>query len=114
MASPVQIEEIHQASLYILENIGLEFQDEEVLDIWQQAGAKVDRATRMVQLDRGLVMAAVAQAPSSFIWQARNPDRNLLIGQNAINFAPLAGMAYAVDLDEGRRMGTLADYEKFL
>jgi trimethylamine--corrinoid protein Co-methyltransferase len=59
-------------------------------------------------------MSAVSQAPAFFTWQARNPERSLLIGQNAINFAPLAGMAYAIDLDEGRRIGTLADYEKLL
>jgi trimethylamine--corrinoid protein Co-methyltransferase len=114
MASAEQVEEIHQGSLDILEDIGLEFQDEEALDLWQQAGAKVDRASRRVRPDRELVMAAVAQAPAAFTWQARNPERNLFIGQNAINFAPQAGMAYAIDLDQGRRMGTLADYEKFL
>jgi trimethylamine---corrinoid protein Co-methyltransferase len=36
---PAEMESIHQASLHILENIGLDFLDAEVLAIWERAGA---------------------------------------------------------------------------
>ena len=105
---------IHNASLDILETIGLDFLDTEVLDIWKQAGAKVDHTNQHVWLDRGLVMQAIATAPPSFNWRARNPAHDLTIGGNHIVFGPCGGMAYVSDLDRGRRPGTMADYENFL
>jgi trimethylamine--corrinoid protein Co-methyltransferase len=50
--SAEQLEQIHQTSLRILEEMGLEFLDEEALDIWKRAGAQVDRATGRVHMDR--------------------------------------------------------------
>lgn len=108
------IETIHQASLEILENVGLDFLDEEALDIWQQAGAKVDRQAQHVWLDRGLILEAVARAPSRFTWRARNPAHDIVIGGDHVVFGPCGGMAYVADQDRGRRPGTMADYENFL
>jgi trimethylamine--corrinoid protein Co-methyltransferase len=59
-------------------------------------------------------MEAIAQAPSSFIWHARNPDRSVLVGENAITFGPNGGMVYASNLEVGRRTGTMEDFENFL
>jgi trimethylamine--corrinoid protein Co-methyltransferase len=81
LIGPEQVEQLHEAAMNILENIGLEFLDDEALDIWQQAGAKVDRAARRVWPDRGLVLEAVAKAPGTFTWRARNPERNVIVGQ---------------------------------
>lgn len=109
-----QIETIHQASLHILENIGLDFLDEETLDIWQAAGAKVDRSTHHVWIDRGLVEESLTHAPSRFTWRARNPAHNVVIGGNHITFGPCGGMVYASSVEFGRRPGTMTDYENFL
>jgi len=111
---PNRLEPLHEASMRILEDIGLAFMDDEALDLWEKAGAKVDRARQHVWMDRGLILAAVANAPSSFTWRARNPERSVFIGENAIAFAPQGGVAYVTDLDHGRRVGTLEDYEKLL
>lgn len=111
---PEELERIHNASLDILENTGVDFLDDEALDIWQQAGAKVDRSTRRVWPDRGLVLEALANAPSSFRWRARNPAHDVVIGGDSIAFGPCGGMVYVTDLDRGRRIGTMDDYEKLL
>lgn len=112
--SPPQLERIHDASMHILENVGLDFFDDEALAIWQQAGAKVDRAARHVWIDRGLATQALATAPSQFTWRARNPAHSVTIGGDWITFGPNGGMVYAMDLENGRRPGTMRDYEKFL
>jgi trimethylamine--corrinoid protein Co-methyltransferase len=97
-----------------LEDVGLDFLDDEALDIWQRAGAKVDRAARHAWLDRGLVLETLASAPPSFRWRARNPVHDVIIGGDGIAFGPCGGMVYAADLDRGRRIGTMADYENLL
>ncbi len=112
--SPEQVERLHAASLHILENVGVDFLDDEAIDLWAKAGAKVDRSAQHVWIDRGLVMEALAQAPSSFTWRARNPERNVFIGENAIAFGPNGGMVYASNLESGRRPGTMEDYENFV
>ncbi len=107
-------EAIHQASLQILEEVGVEFLDDEALDLWTQAGADVDRPGKRVRMDRHLLLELVAKAPSRFTWHARNPERTLTVGGNRILFAPNGGTVFASDLDRGRRPGTLEDYCNFV
>jgi len=112
--SEEQIEQIHEASMRILEDIGLRWLDDEALDLWEQAGARVDRSAQHAWLDRNLVMELVGKAPYSFTWRARNPERNITIGGDSIPFFPHSGMVYVSDLDAGRRPGTMCDYQNLL
>ncbi|MCB0010136.1 MAG: trimethylamine methyltransferase family protein, partial [Anaerolineales bacterium] len=112
--TPDQLQKIHDASLHILENVGIDFLDDEVLAIWDKAGAKVDFSARHVWIDRGLLLEAIASAPPSFTWRARNPAHDVQIGGNSIAFGPNGGMVYAQDLVNGRRPGTFNDYRNFV
>jgi len=71
-----QVEAIHQASLRILSEIGLEVLGAGALDQFAADGASVDRATRTVRLDPARVEELVALAPSTFTLHARNPERD--------------------------------------
>ncbi|HZM22898.1 MAG TPA: trimethylamine methyltransferase family protein, partial [Anaerolineales bacterium] len=75
--NPEQVEQLHNASMEILENTGIDFLDDETLTIWEKAGAKVDRAARHAWIDRGLIESAIASAPAEFDWYARNPAHNI-------------------------------------
>ena len=112
--SPQQLEKIDDAAMRILENVGVDFMDDEALRLWEKAGAKVDHKKEHVWLDRGLVRELVSKAPAQFTWHARNPKRNLVRGGNHINFSPNSGMPYVSDLKGGRRVSTLADFENFV
>ena len=114
LLAPPQIQKIHDASLHILENVGVDFLDDEVLAIWANAGAKVDFAAKHVWIDRGLLLETIATAPPSFTWRARNPAHDVQIGGNSLAFGPNGGMVYAQDLVNGRRPGTFTDYQNFV
>jgi trimethylamine--corrinoid protein Co-methyltransferase len=114
MLSPEQEQRIHEASMQILEQFGLDFIDAEALAIFEAAGARVDHAAQHVWLDRGLVLEAIAKAPASFTLHARNPARNLTVGGRHINFLPCLGTPFVSDLDKGRRPGTLAACEDLI
>ncbi|MGO4836215.1 trimethylamine methyltransferase family protein, partial [Rhizobiaceae sp. 2RAB30] len=73
LLSDDQVEAIHAASLRILEDLGIEVMNGSALDLLTTARAEVDRSTRMVRLDRGLVAEALATAPQSFALTPRNP-----------------------------------------
>ncbi len=112
-AAPEQLDDLHAASMDILETVGLVLQDAETLDLLEKAGARVDHREQKAWVDRGLVMDLVAKAPQTFVWRARNPARDVTIGGNALTFAPNGGVVYAHDLDGGRRLGKMDDYENF-
>jgi len=109
-----QLEAIHNASLKILEDIGVEFLDAEVLDILIKAGARPIPGTKRVKLDRGLVMEAVAKTPTEVTLHARNPERSLTFGGNHVNFGSVASAPNVSDLDRGRRPGMFNDYCELL
>ena len=105
-----QVEQIHLASMKVLEDLGLEFLDGEALDILDNAGADVDHSTKRVRFDRGLIAESIAKAPPTFTIHARNPARNIIMGGNHISFSPVGSPPNCSDLDGGRRMGTYQDY----
>src|SRR6266404_4730881 len=98
----------------ILEEIGIEFRDdEEALQLWRQAGADV-KGTR-VHFPRGLPRALIQKtAPREFVQHARNPERNVRIGGDATVFAPVYGPPFIRSLDEGRRYATIEDFRNFV
>ena len=108
-----EISAIHQASMDILENVGVEFLNERALTILGNSGAIVDRDNNLVRMDRGLVLESVANAPSQFTLHARNPQRYVVIGDNHICFDSVGGPAYVSDLDYGRRAGNFNDFQTF-
>ena len=97
----------------ILEEIGIEFRDdEEALALWREAGADV-KGTR-VHFPEGLCRSLLKTAPRVFTQHARNPERSVEIGGNATVFAPVYGPPFVRDLDKGRRYGTIEDFRSFV
>ena len=97
--SPDGVEAIHIGAMRILEEIGIEFLNEEALGIFKDAGCEVDGAN--VKLTRDWVMEMVAKAPSSFTITPRNLDRTLTIGENHILFGNVSSPPNYWDLQRG-------------
>jgi len=96
----------------VLEEVGIEFRDdEEALAMWKAAGADV-RGSR-VHFPRGLCRALIATAPAMFTQHARNPERSVRIGGDATVFAPVYGPPFVRDLDGQRRYATIEDFRNF-
>ena len=112
LISADQVEAIHQASLRVLEEIGMQILLPEAREMLRKAGALVE--DEMVRIGREIVEASIGSAPEEFTWHARNPEHSLRIGGPWIMFTPVGGPPNCSDLDNGRRPGTLADGENFL
>ncbi|MCT4553658.1 MAG: trimethylamine methyltransferase family protein [Pelagimonas sp.] len=108
---PEQVEKIDNASMDILENVGVQFRDEIALEDWKRAGAKVEG--EMVYLDRGLVRDLIRTIPSDFTYHARNPKNNVRLGGRHSVFVPMTGAPFLRDLDDVRRNPTLDDLAMF-
>ncbi|MEM7172516.1 MAG: trimethylamine methyltransferase family protein [Pseudomonadota bacterium] len=109
-----QVEAIHESSLRILEELGIELMSDRAIDLLSQAGAAVDRANNLVKIDRGMVAQALKSAPSSFNLTPRNPDRQITMGGDFVNFGLVAGPPNVHDLERGRRAGNFQDYCDFI
>src|SRR3546814_10914316 len=105
-----QVEAIHEASLRVLEEVGMDFLHPEALAILKQAGAAVEAGTNRVRFDRGLVLDRLKTAPARFTLHARNPERSVRMGGNAIVFASIGSAQNVSDLEGGRRIGNFKDY----
>lgn len=104
-----QVEAIHEASMEILETLGLEILDDGALDRLAREGQSVDHATKRVRLDRNWVLERIASAPGEAVLHARNPERWVAIGGDHIVFAPVGGPPNCHDMERGRRPGNSAD-----
>jgi trimethylamine--corrinoid protein Co-methyltransferase len=109
-----QVEAIHDASLRILEEQGMEFLDAEAREILKKSGADVEEGGLRVKFDRGLVLESVAKTPSHVTLHSRNPERALTFGGNHVNFGSVASAPNVNDLDRGRRPGKFEDYTNLL
>ncbi len=105
-----QVEAIHDASMRILEEFGIEVMSAQALCLFQKAGARVDHAAGTVRLDRGLVAEALKTAPGAFTLTPRNPKHAVHLGGGTINFTLVAGPPNVHDMERGRRAGNYRDY----
>ncbi|MCV0427791.1 MAG: trimethylamine methyltransferase family protein [Roseibium sp.] len=109
-----ELEAIHDASMRVLEEIGIDFLHEEARQLLKSAGAEVKPGDDRVRMDRTMVAELIAKAPSEFTIRARNRAHDLEIGGDAISFSSVASAPNAVDRDQGRRPGNQQDYRNFL
>ena len=114
MLSEDQVEAIHDASMHILENFGIEVMSPRALSLFEQAAAKVDHANQTAWRDRGLVAETSATAPWRYTLTPRNSANTVDLGGDALNFTLVAGPPNVHDMERGRRAGNLADYRDFI
>jgi trimethylamine--corrinoid protein Co-methyltransferase len=98
------VEAIHNGAMRILEEIGIDFLNEEALALFKEIGARVNGSN--VRMDREWVMEMVAKAPSEFTITPRNPDRQITIGGRTMVFGNVSSPPNYFDLETGKVPGT--------
>ena len=108
-----EIESIHQSSLQVLNEVGMDFILPEARDLLQKSGGvKIDG--ERVRFDKAFIEEYLACAPSEFTVHARNPENNMVVGGNNMVFGTVGSPPSCFDMEGGRRTGNQADYQKFL
>jgi trimethylamine---corrinoid protein Co-methyltransferase len=114
VVSADELESIHDASMRILEEIGMDFLDADARQLLIEAGATVEPGSQRVRFDRAMIAEAIATAPAQFTFHARNPEHSIVIGGDYMAFGSVASAPNVADLDRGRRIGNHADYQNLL
>jgi len=100
-----QLEKLHQTSMRILSEAGIRVMGDNVMDLFEGAGAIVDRDTRTIRIDESIVAKALETVPETFTLTPRNPAKRITLGGNNVNFGLVAGPPNVHDCVNGRRAG---------
>ena len=114
-----QVEQVHEASLEILEQVGMLVRNERARQIFAEHGAKVDSQTNIVKIPRRLVEQYRKVFPPTFTFCARDPlyDRTvpedsplILTGSSAPNIIdPVTGYERRARSDDLARIAHLVN-----
>lgn len=110
--STSDIRAIHDTSMKLMQEVGILFPEENALEIFKRNGFRVEG--QKVFLTEEQVIGAVRKVPGQFTLHARNPERNVIIGDGNPVFAPGYGAPFLVDAQAGKRDPTLEDYHNLV
>ncbi len=104
------IRKIHEATLHLLENVGVKFPSRRALEIWAQAGAQVDFERMIVRAKPDLIESALKRCPPKYTLAARDPQQDLQLDGNHVYLGTDGCGVEVLDLTSGeRRMSCLQD-----
>jgi trimethylamine--corrinoid protein Co-methyltransferase len=104
---------VHQTAMRIIEEVGFEVNSKTALNLFEQAGARVDREMRRVRLPEHKVMELISTAPSEIILCGQHEKNDIALGGQRV-YAGTGGTAlyvYHPDMDK-KQPATLADLRK--
>jgi trimethylamine--corrinoid protein Co-methyltransferase len=107
---PSAVERIHDATLTVLERVGIEVRSAEMVTRLERAGAEADHETRRVRFPRAVVEEALTLPPRDLLFAARDPACDLVL-DGANGYLAVDGNAAEIldhETDE-RRPSTKAD-----
>lgn len=105
-----ELDKLQEATLNILENIGVKFATDRALDVLSSHGASVDRKTGVVKMKPDLVFKAMKTVPRYFTMAARIPEYDLHLQENTTYFTTDGCGVEVVDLGTNQpRPSTKAD-----
>lgn len=100
---------IHDASMEILDNIGVRFHSREAVNLFQHHGFRTEGF--LVFFTENEVRRALAHVPSRFTVHARNPDHTVSIGENDFVLLPTGGAPNVSTYHGEQRPATFDDYQ---
>lgn len=101
--TPEEVRRIHAATLDVIENVGVRFPSQKVLDIWEAHGAKVDRETSIVKAPGNLIEKALKSAPPAYALAARDPSQDLMMDGNHVFLGTDGCGVEVIDIYSGER-----------
>ena len=108
-----ELEAIHEASLRVLAETGIDFLDETARRQLVDVGCRVDGDR--VRFAPDLVMHLVSTAaPAEFTMHAPSPARNLHMGGDVLTFTSVASPPFVTGLGRDRRDGNRDDYRNLI
>lgn len=104
------IQSIHDNSMAIIRNHGIKVLSPTLRQHLKMMGCLVDDDSMIVRADEDFVMTHIALAPKQFTLTPRNPDKQIIVGGNYINFGMVSGPPNISDRTRGRQSSQFSDF----
>jgi trimethylamine---corrinoid protein Co-methyltransferase len=105
-----EVEELHLATLEVLERTGVWAELDDALDLFRDGGCDVDRESRVVRLPPHVVEEAIASAPPAWVLCGRDPRHDFVLESGRVGFSNFGEGLMVVDPVSGvLRQSTKAD-----
>ncbi len=101
--TPAEVRKIHDATLWIIEKVGIRFPSETALDIWEQHGAQVNRQAKIVKAKAELIESALKTCPPVYPLSARDPGQDLPLDGNHVFVGTDGCGVEVIDIQTGQR-----------
>jgi trimethylamine--corrinoid protein Co-methyltransferase len=110
-----EIASIHEASLKILQEIGVKVLSKKVQSLLAENGAKIDVANAIVKIPNSLVEDSIKKAPKKIVLCGRNPKFDLKLPSKDFTFIATSGYSTFIrDFKTGeKRMTKTSDLRDF-
>ena len=108
--TPEEVKKIHEATLWIIENVGVRFPSQRAMEIWEANGATVDREKKIVKVKGDVIEEALKKAPPAYTLAARDPQQDLPLDGNHVNLGTDGCGVEVIDIHTGqKRTSQLSD-----
>jgi len=98
-----EVERIHHTSLRILEEVGFMVDNQFALDLLEEYGCDVEQESRIVRVDRNLLLRTIKKAPARIGLCGRDDENEVFIEANRTFFSNGGTAVKMMDLDDGER-----------
>jgi trimethylamine--corrinoid protein Co-methyltransferase len=92
-----ELREIHLATLEVLSRTGVFVEDDEALEMFAGAGARIDRERRVACLPAHVVEDAIRSAPSTVVLCGREPANDVVLEDGRVGFTNFGEGIQVVD-----------------
>lgn len=106
-----QLDSLHYAAAHLLSDVGISVDYQEAADLFHSAGAGVDKRNGhwLVRIPEWLLTDALASAPKSVTYHARNPKHDLSLEKNKVTFATFGEQIKVNDLQTRQNRNSIKD-----
>jgi len=106
-----QIQDIHLATLEILNEVGVRVEYKPALEIFKDNGCEVDFKERIVKIPEHILRKTLSTCPSRFTLYGRTPEFDVKVDTQSVYTIGGSSALFVLGLDGKRRPATLKDLE---
>lgn len=96
-------EMLHEQTMTVLEDVGVSVPVPEALALLAEAGATVDDSTGLARIPRELVARCLETTPRRVLLAARDPQKDVVVGDGRLTFCTDGTATYYLDDETGER-----------
>lgn len=95
------VQRIHQSTLQVFEDVGIDVQHEDGRRMWEEWGARKNKSSGRIHIPSGLVERALKTVPGKILCGGREEKHDLLIGDGKVYGRNGGGPGQVTDLETG-------------